>query len=200
MKHLLYLIAGSLFASLLAASDVQAQADYRIRAGDTLRIEVVEDPGLNRSSLVAPDGRIAVPLAGGIRASGRTVEDVQSDLTARLGPNFASAPTVFVSVERLAEARARTGAGTAPSITIYVVGEAGKPGKLSVAPGTTVLQAFAEMGGFSRFAATKRIQLRRGNDAYALNYDAIEAGTSTSGSTTLVDGDVIVVPQRKLFE
>jgi polysaccharide biosynthesis/export protein len=87
-----------------------------------------------------------------------------------------------------------------------VVGEAAKSGKIGVAPGTTVLQFFAEMGGFSKFAATKRIQLRR-TDAktgeetiYNLNYDAIEAGSSGAGSTTLADGDVIVVPQRKLFE
>jgi hypothetical protein len=33
-----------------------------------------------------------------------------------------------------------------------------------------------------------------------LNYDAIEAGTSTNGNTTLKAGDVIVIPQRKLFE
>ena len=201
MKRHLLTVAGGLF-SLLAALPLTAQAQdgYRIRQGDTLRIEVLEDPTLNRSSLVAPDGRIAVPLAGGIRASGRTIEDIQADLVARLTPSFAAAPTVFLSVERLAERRAAGPAAEAPTITVYVVGEAAKPGKLLVAPGTTVLQMFAEMGGFSRFAATKRIQLRRGDTTYALNYDAIEAGTSSTGSSTLADGDVIVVPQRKLFE
>lgn len=201
MKRHLLTVAGGLF-TLLAALPLTAQAQdgYRIRQGDTLRIEVLEDPTLNRSSLVAPDGRIAVPLAGGIRASGRTIEDIQADLVARLTPSFAAAPTVFLSVERLAERRAAGPAAEAPTITVYVVGEAAKPGKLLVAPGTTVLQMFAEMGGFSRFAATKRIQLRRGDTTYPLNYDAIEAGISQNGSSTLADGDVIVVPQRKLFE
>jgi polysaccharide export outer membrane protein len=173
-----------------------------------LRVEVLEDPSLNRAALVAPDGRITMPLAGGIRASGRTVEAVQADLAARLTSSFAAAPTVFVSVERLAE-RLPAGvaaAAPAPTITVYVMGEAAKPGKLQVAPGTTVLQLFAEMGGFGKFAATKRIQLRRtdsttgGETTYRLNYNAIEAGTSTSGATTLQGGDVIVVPQRRLFE
>ena len=80
------------------------------------------------------------------------------------------------------------------------MGEAAKPGKLEVAPGTTVLQLFAEMGGFSKFAAVKRIQLRRGDQTFALNYEAIEAGTSDAGATTLQAGDVLIVPQRKLFE
>lgn len=203
MTRLFFALMGGLFALLATGTpEAQAQEGYRIRAGDTLRIEVLEDPSLNRSSLVAPDGRIAVPLAGGIRASGRTVEDVQGDLAARLASSFASAPTVFISVERLAERQAGGGGApaVAPTITIYVMGEAAKPGKLAVEPGTTVLQLFAEMGGFSRFAATKRIQLRRADATYALNYDAIEAGTSTNGATTLADGDVIVIPQRKLFE
>jgi len=35
---------------------------------------------------------------------------------------------------------------------------------------------------------------------YNVNYDAIEAGQGSQGSITLRDGDVIVVPQRRLFE
>jgi polysaccharide export outer membrane protein len=68
-----------------------------------------------------------------------------------------------------------------------------------------VLQLFAEMGGFSKFAATKRIQLRRtlqdgSEKTYIFNYDAIEQGTSKAGSTVVHKGDVILVPQRRLFE
>ena len=185
------------------------EGGYLIRPGDTLRVEILEDPGLNRSVLVSPDGRISMPLAGGLRASGKTVEAVQSELATRLSPNFAAIPNVYVSIERIAE-RAVGGGGGAPkapaTIDIYVLGEGAKSGKFSVAPGTTVLQLFAEMGGFSKFAATKRIQLRRTDPktgeetTYAINYDAIEQGTSKTGATTLMKGDVIVVPQRKLFE
>ncbi len=184
------------------------EGGYLIRPGDTLRVEVLEDPGLNRSVLVSPDGRISMPLAGGLRASGKTVEAVQSELATRLAPNFAAIPNVYVSIERIVE-RAVGGGGAPkapPTIDIYVLGEGAKSGKFSVAPGTTVLQLFAEMGGFSKFAATKRIQLRRTNPktgeetTYAVNYDAIERGTSKMGATVLMKGDVIVVPQRKLFE
>ena len=191
---------------LLAALTVPATAQdggYLIRSGDTLRIEVLEDPGLNRSVLVSPDGRITLPLAGGVRAAGKTVEAVQSELSARLVPNY-------VSIERIAERVARGGGGggvaAVPTLDIYVIGEAAKAGKLSVARGTTVLQFFAEMGGFSKFAATKRIQLRRTNPktgeetSYTINYDAIENGSSRMGATVLMKGDVIVIPQRKLFE
>jgi polysaccharide biosynthesis/export protein len=197
-----------LFLGILVGPTVAQDGGYLIRAGDVLRIEVLEDPGLNRSVLVSPDGRITMPLAGGIRASGKTVEAVQNELAAGLAPSFATTPNVYVSIERIAE-RVASGGGAPkapPTLDIYVIGEGAKSGKFSVAPGTTVLQLFAEMGGFSKFAATKRIQLRRTDPktgeetTYAINYDAIEQGSSKVGATVLMKGDVIVVPQRKLFE
>ncbi len=177
----------------------QAQDGYRLRSGDILRIEVLEDPMLNRTALVAPDGRVALPLAGNIRAAGQTLEAVQAMLQARLTPNFAAPPTVFVALERQPEPRPR--ADVAPvRLNVFVVGEARNPGRMEVVPGTTLLQAFGQMGGFTNFAATRRVQLRRGNDHWVIDYRAIEAGQSTSGNISLADGDVIIVPQRGLFE
>jgi polysaccharide biosynthesis/export protein len=187
---------------LALATPSAAQDGYLIRPGDVLRVEVLEDPGLNRATLVSPDGRISFPLAGGVVAAGRTLEQLQTDLSTRIASNFATPPNVFISLEKLAEPRASTGGGTraAATIEVFVMGEAANPGKLDVKPGTTLLQAFAQMGGFSPFAATKRVQLHRGGQITTLSYDAIERGTSTLGDTVLQEGDVIVVPQRKLFE
>ncbi len=181
--------------AIFMANAATAQ-DYRIGSGDTLRIEVLEDPSLNRTVLVAPDGKFTMPLAGSVRAGGQTIAAVQQALVAQLTPNFASAPNVYVALDRR---RASTGTYVAPTVTIFVVGEAGNPGKLEVEPGTTVLQAFGLMGGFSKFAAVKRIQLHRGGTIHLLNYKAIEQGAA-NGATVLAEGDVLVVPQRKLFE
>jgi polysaccharide export outer membrane protein len=191
----------------LAPRPALAQDGYGIQPGDTLSIEVIEDPGLNRTVLVGPDGRITLPLAGAVQAGGRTVEEVMTDLQDRLAPNFAAPPNVFVGLASIAEEELPpTVEEEDPTIDVYVVGEAASPGLLTVAPGTTVLQIFAQMGGFSPFAATRRIQLRRidpvsGQETvYALDYEAIERGASRAGVAELADGDVIVVPQRRLFE
>ncbi len=194
--------------ALLVSGAAQAQDGYRIRAGDLLRIEVLEDANLNRTALVAPDGRITVPLAGSIQAAGRSLEQVRTEMTDKIGPNFAAPPNVYISLESLAVRAVSTG-GTAKvpaTIDVYVVGEATNPGMVAIAPRTTLLQFFAQMGGFSKFAATKRIQLRRTDrktgveKIYGFNYDAIESGKSASGNTQLMNGDVILIPQRKLFE
>lgn len=201
------LLIAAMLLAILSPGAALAQG-YGVSPGDTLRIEVLEDPSLNRSVLVAPDGRISVPQAGSLRASGRTVEAIQSDLTARLADSFAVRPNVYVGLEQLAPrqpAAPRTPT-PAPVIGVYVMGEVAKAGRLEVAPGTNVLQLFAVMGGFTKFAALKRIQLRRTDPktgvpmVYKLNYAAIEAGATNGGQATLMDGDVIVVPQRRLFE
>lgn len=196
------IILGALLAATLATGAF-AQSSYQIRSGDSLQIEVLEDPALNRSVLVLPDGSINFPLVGTIPAAGRSVSDVRGDLSAALASNFAAAPNVFVGVGTLAEVAPRVSAAAA-TISVYAMGEVTSPGKADVAPGTTVLQFLAQAGGFTRFAAQKRVQLRRTakggvEQIYLFNYD----GTGTSGiagSTRLQSGDVIVVPQRKLFE
>lgn len=196
-------LAAVLFLLPIMAISAAAQ-DYRIRAGDTLQIEVLEDATLNRSAIVLPDGQISLPVAGTVRVAGRSIADVQAELATRLAPGFASPPTVFVTLSALAE-RPAGGTATARTIGIYVLGAANSPGKVEVTPGTTLLQALAQAGGVSPFAAKKRIQLRRvdkaGNEQiYKLDLDAIERGVSAGGTTRLVAGDVIVIPQRKLFE
>ncbi len=178
--------------------------DYRVRPGDVLQIEVLEDATLNRSAIVLPDGQISLPVAGSIRVAGRSLAQVQAELASRLAPGFASAPTVFVTLSALAERPAAT-AAVPRTIDIFVLGAANAPGKVQVSPGTTLLQAIAQAGGLSPFAAKKRIQLRRVDKSgteqiYRLDLDAIERGVSGGGATRLANGDVIVVPQRKLFE
>ena len=87
---------------------------------------------------------------------------------------------------------------------VYFVGEINNPGVVQVERGTTLLQAVAISGGVSRFAAIKRIQLRRtGADGVQrvtiLNYKALADGAVTT-DIELKDGDVILVPTRRLFE
>lgn len=200
VRLLLIITRLALTLGLASAGAAMAQDGYLLRPGEVIRVEVLEDASLNRSALVAPDGRISLPLAGNVQAGGRTIEQVQADIERRLADNFAAPPTVYVALERQREIVAGGAAAAPPTVTVYVVGEAAKPGKLELEPGTTVLQAFAQIGGFSKFAAIKRIQLRRGAQTWTLNYKAIEAGSSNAGATVLGDGDIIVVPQRKLFE
>jgi polysaccharide biosynthesis/export protein len=188
----------AVLAVLLAAPMAVAQsAGYRIQPGDQLAITVLEDDTLNRQLLVLPDGRISVPLAGSIQASGRSVDTVESAIADRLASNFAVRPSVFVSVVEISE--------EGETFPIYVLGQVGTPGLVEVEPGTTLLQAVALAGGLDRFAATKRIQLRRTDPTgqerlFLFNFKAVERGGAIQSMITLREGDVLIVPERRLFE
>jgi polysaccharide export outer membrane protein len=189
---------------VVCAVSAQAQGDYRIRVGDVLQIEVLEDPSLDRAVAVLPNGQISFPFAGTLNAGGRTIGQVQAAIQTALSPNFAAPPTVFVGVQPFRDEQALAEAMIGPSIDVYFVGEVNRPGMIQVKQGTTLLQAVAISGGVSRFAAIKRIQLRRtGSDGVQrvtiLNYKALADGAVTN-DIELKDGDVILVPERRLFE
>ena len=193
-----------LLAALFFALPATAQGSYQIQPGDVLQVEVLDDPSLNRTVLVLPGGDVTFPLAGTVQAGGRTVDQFQNALTQQLAPNFAAEPTVFVSIASLAQEQAET--PMVDAIQIYAMGELANPGQFNVEPGTTLLQFLAASGGFTRFAATKRIQLRRrdprtGREAlYTFNYDAVERGAVIPQEIVLAEGDIVVVPERRLFE
>lgn len=192
--------------AILALLPVAAMSQgYRVSPGDVLRIEVVEDETLNRNVLVAPDGQFAFPLAGTVQAGGRSISAIRNELISQLAPNFSNPPTVFVGLERTAPEDLALEEDPV-TVDVFVMGEVPNPGRLELEPGTTLLQAFAQMGGFSDFAAVKRIQLRRidpvsgAEKIYPLNYRAIMEGRSPNGRIAMQSGDVILVPTRGLFE
>ncbi len=199
MRQILFTII-----ALFAATAALAQSGYQIRSGDTLQIEVLEDPSLNRTVLVLPDGTISFPFAGSVRASGRTAGQVGDSITAGISSNFATQPNVFVTVQTLTPTVAATG-GPA-QIDVFLMGEIATPGQVQMDRGTTLIQALAQTGGFTPFAATKRIVLRRTDSRTGkvtvrkINYKAIADGTSAGQDVRLRDGDVIIVPERRLFE
>ena len=153
-----------------------------------------------------PNGQINFPYAGSVQAAGLTVAEVEAALRSGISSNFASPPTVFVAVRPSAPLGVGGGTGRSTrTIDVYFLGEVATPGRAELERGTTLLQALAVSGGVSRFAATKRIQLRRSDKSGAqtvttINYKALTKGATLSNDIELKDGDVILVPERRLFE
>ena len=201
---LIVLVAAPLATALLTATP--AQARYAIQPGDSLQIEVLEDASLSRTVLVLPDGTISFPYAGTLHVAGQSVEAVQAALTKAIAPNYAARPTVTVAIAALAPATPN--ADTARSLTVYLMGEVAKPGRLDVPRGTTLLQAIAEAGGPTKFAADKRIELHRHNPqtgedktyTFSLSTQKSPKPNPIPPTTELAKGDVIVIPTRRLFE
>ncbi|WP_298259273.1 polysaccharide biosynthesis/export family protein [uncultured Litoreibacter sp.] len=201
-----------LFAIVMCAGPVIGKS-YELRSGDMLRIEVIEDSSLNRNALVLPDGTIAFPMVGQVKAAGLTLHQLRETLTDGLAPNFAQRPNLHVAVASVAKNATRRVASKAVSasppriteklISVFGMGELAKPGKLQMPEKASLMQFLAQAGGTTPYAALKRVQIRRTNPdgevmTYRVNLKKLMRG---SGQVfELAPGDVVIVPERKLFE
>ncbi|MEL7415549.1 MAG: polysaccharide biosynthesis/export family protein, partial [Pseudomonadota bacterium] len=182
-----------------------AQSAYLIQRGDRLGVQVLEDPGLNSQALVRPDGRISLPIVGAIRAAGRSPEQLSATVRDRLASNFRQPPNVTVSL--LATAPREILPPEQEEIEVmrvFVLGEVARPGALELLDETSALQALALAGGLGRFAAEDRIQIRStqpdGQEILRIfDYEALIDGAVQTAPIMLSDGDVIMVPERGLF-
>ena len=158
--------------------------EYRLGAGDKLRIEVYKDPQLSQSVQVRPDGKITLPLIGDIEATGHTPIEMRDTIAKQL-KEYVTNPTVTVIVvEALAS-------------KIYVMGEVTHPGTMEMHGPTTILQALAMAGGFKEFANTKDVKVLRpksGNGVETIRFNYKDVLNGDARPFYLRSGDTVVVP------
>ncbi|MEM9045960.1 MAG: polysaccharide biosynthesis/export family protein [Pseudomonadota bacterium] len=186
---------------------VQAAEDegpYLLAPGDIVDITVLEDPELNRTVLVRPDGKIALPISGTLTAEGRSPEQLMRVIRSRLASNFIEPPNVTVSLTSIGQEEPDAD----ETLSVYVLGEVQRPGRYDYRDDETlnILQALTLAGGPGPFAARSRIQVREMREEIEtlrlFDYDAAEDGLLNTGSDLedLADEAVIIVPERGLFE
>jgi polysaccharide export outer membrane protein len=157
--------------------------EYKLGAGDKLRIEVYKDAQLSQSVQIRPDGKITLPLVGDLEATNRTPIELRDTITKSL-KEYMTNPVVTVIVVE------------ATAATAYVMGEVNHPGAVNLQAPLTILQALALAGGLKDFADAKNIKILRktasGVQSIAFNYkDAVK---STRAPIYLRSGDTVVVP------
>jgi polysaccharide export outer membrane protein len=180
-------------------AQTDASSSIALKPGDTLAISVLQDPKLDRSVVVDPNGQIAFPLAGHITAEGLTPQRLEKVLKGRLKRNYKD-DDLDVTVAL----------ANAPSPEddlkpkIFITGEVLKPGSYPIRQATTLVQALSVAGGLGPYAAKTRIQIHRGSGAdetiFHFDYKAYEAGLSLNSNIPLQAGDVIIVPERGILE
>ena len=133
-----------------------------------------------------PDGKISLPLIGDIQAAELTVVQLKDRLTERLKDYYKEPPQVSVIVQEI------------NSYAIYVLGEVRSPGRYVVKTGTTFLQVLTLAGGFTDFAATKRIMVRRrgvgGSEETALSFRYKDIIGGAQSNILMKPGDTVIIP------
>ncbi|QDV05197.1 Polysaccharide biosynthesis/export protein [Planctomycetes bacterium Poly30] len=155
--------------------------------GDTFDVKFRRTPELDSTVTVGPDGFVQLPLAGRIRASGRTPADLEVDIE-RLCQAEIKDPEASVLMTGF-EGRA-----------VHVGGEVKDPGRFVLTGPTTPLEALIQAGGTLESAALDNVLLVRafengGRRVFALDLKATIAGRDQTGHLRLVPSDLLLVPR-----
>ena len=121
---------------------------YRLAAGDDIEVIFAYHPERSIKLTVRPDGMISMPFAEEVAAAGKTVAELDHDLTERVELHLRDAE-LSVVVRGYAKQK------------IYVGGEVKGPRELTLTPGLTVYQAVAAAGWFTNSAARESVVLVR---------------------------------------
>jgi polysaccharide export outer membrane protein len=158
-------------------------AEYRLGAGDKLRIEVYKDTQLSQSVQIRPDGKITLPLIGDMEATGRTPIELRDKIGTALKEYITNPVVTVIVVEAVAS-------------QVFVMGEVTKPGPVPLNGPTTILQALAMAGGFKEFANTKDVRVQRptADGVETLRFNYREAVSGDAKPFFLRPGDTVIVP------
>lgn len=186
------LVASTMLTSVAPVMALAVDADYKLNPGDVLQITVWKEEGLDRETLVLPDGTIAFPLVGTLKAAGKTASQVQDELKDGLQKSIPDAPVTVVVKDALGN-------------VVDVIGQVTKPGEFVAGHPLTVMQALSMAGGLTPYASEKRISIvrhnRDGKDEHLEfpYYEDILDGKNLDKDIVLQPGDVVLVPASSLF-
>ena len=164
--------------------DLVKDSEYRIQAGDVLRVRYLYHPELNVKVPVRPDGDISLQVAGVIHAGDLTTTELERVIEKRSSHRLRE-PEISVIV---AEAERK----------VYIGGEVRDPGFVKYKKGLTPLQAIMDRGGFTTVArvdSVLRLSPAKGQYQGTRMDFTKPLSDGTPEGVELLAGDVVFVPR-----
>jgi len=166
--------------------DPGQQAAYRISPDDLLKIEVFGVEELSSQERVSEDGKIVMPLIGGVQVGGLTPKEAEQRIAGVLGQSYLQDPQVNIFVSEYA------------GQDVTVGGSVKSPGVYPIKGRTTLSQAIAMAGGITPRSDDEEVVVFRGQGtpsakAYVVNLEKIHAGSLAD--PVLVGDDRVFVPE-----
>ncbi len=160
---------------------------YQIGVDDQLSIKVWENADLDQDVTVRPDGMISFSLVGDVRAAGRSIPDLDSELTARL-EEFIKEPQVYVTLKKMASKKA------------VILGEVAKPGVYELDGPCSVLELVGRAEGFLPSAVLSSVILIKGGvenpHGVRLDLNRFVLKTDNKENVYVNPEDVVFVPKK----
>ena len=182
-------IAILVVVGVLIGSGFCLAEEYKVKQEDVLQITVHEQPDLTTIARVSAEGTITFPLLGTVKVSELTVREVEMKLRELLLADYLVDPQVLVYIQEYSPKQ------------VSVIGWVNSPGKYDMFPEkeTTVLEAIAMAGGFSKEANVNGTRILRVEDGEEKTIpirvkDITEKGEKDK-DIPLKPNDVVFVPE-----
>ena len=157
-----------------AGIEKRSLSDYRLGAGDKIKILVYGEPDLSIEATLSDAGTISYPLLGELKVSKLTIGKLSALIVDGLKGRYIVDPKVTINIVEYRN--------------FYISGEVKKPGAYHYEPGLTVYKAVTLAGGFSDRASRSSITLISEDDPEQIPRD-VELTTPVS------PGDIINVEE-----
>ena len=150
----------------------RANMDYRLGAGDKVRVSVFGETDLSGEYQIDGSGLVRLPLIGTVRAAGLNAPALENAIGAALANGYLKQPRVNVEIITYRP--------------FYIIGAVNRPGQYPYVDNMSALNAVGLAGGFTDQAVKSEIYVRHEGST-------IEATMLTDELTRLAPGDVIRV-------
>lgn len=165
---------------------------YRLQIGDQLFISLygAEDVETARTVTVEPTGNITYLFVNGVRALGRTIDELRKDLETKIQEMYPNA-LVAMSATQITGNR------------YTIIGEINEPGTKQIAGNMTVLKAIGQAGGFPindfrgkivDFADLDHAFLARNGEYLPIDFTKLVKKGKLEEDVSLENGDYIYIP------
>jgi polysaccharide export outer membrane protein len=171
--------------------NVATPGDYRLGPGDSIKVQVYQNPELSFEVRVSESGVVNYPLVGPIQLGGLTVGEAEQRIAKGLQTaNILKAPQVSINV------------ATVRGSQVAVLGEVQKPGRFPLeTTNVRVSEMIAAAGGVTPNGDDRVVVTgTRGGQPFRKEVDvrALFAGQSTD-DVVLAPGDTIFVAKAPMF-
>lgn len=167
---------------------------YKLRIGDRVSFQILEDRDAPRSLVVADSGELDVPYLGRMAAAEKTCKQLAREVKTALEKEYYYRASVVLALDTANRVLGR----------VYVWGQVKNQGPIEVAvnENLTAGKAILRAGGFSDFASKKKVKVVRAGangmakQVFELNMVAILEDGQTEKDLLLQSDDSVIVGSR----
>lgn len=191
MKRTVLVMLGVLVLALTSyAQTTAASSTYRLQPEDVLTIQVYRLDQVNSVTPIGPDGNISAPFVGTVKAAGKTIKELEHDLTLLYQEKLKlKDPIVSVTIREYRK------------ILASINGLAFRPGSYTMRPGDRILDLIAQGGGTStdgRADLRRAYLIKRDNaERIPIDLNAMILHNDSTQNYVIEDGDQLVIPEEK---